>query len=95
MNISMDPSQLKTIAAKIISDATSYKSYIVNVYKIVDAMGSSWAGKDSQEYIKKVNSYKKDMENIGKIIEQYGNFLKTTAANYEKTQNEIKSVFSK
>ena len=34
-------------------------------------------------------------ENLGKIIEQYGNFLKTTAANYEKTQNEIKSVFSK
>lgn len=92
-SISIDPQGLKKIATNVQNDASKYETEIKEVYRIVEAIKGSWAGKDSQQYIAKVNSYKTQMENLGKIIQQYGEFIQKVGTEYQKTQDEIQKAF--
>lgn len=83
---------ITTTGNKVITEATSYASLVKKIYSAVDDLSSKWQGTDTQAYIEKVKSYQADIENLGKAIESYGQFLKQTATTYQNTRDSIASA---
>lgn len=92
-SISIDPQGLKNLSAKIENDANQYLAKIKAVYSIVESVKSSWAGKDCNEYINKVNSYRTNIEELGNVLKSYASFLAEVAKNYNNAQNAIYDAF--
>jgi len=92
MNISTDLEQLKKLGENVKSDAADYASEVRKMYMAVEELANKWKGADNQAYIQQVSSYKADIENLGKVVDNFGTFLIETAANLTRVQNEIKSA---
>lgn len=94
MSMHANPEALRNLGQNILSDASSYKAEVDKIYATVDNLSTSWKGPDNQEFVNKVNEYKDVIGDLGKMINNYGQFLVDTGNNIERITNEIKSSAS-
>ena len=95
MNIQDNTENLSTRGKEVQSLAQDYQNEVSKIYSNIENLRNAWSGQDNQAYINKVNEYKADIENLGKVIDRYGLFLVETARNLENIQNEIASQAGK
>ena len=95
MNIQTNIENLSIRGKEVQSLAQDYQNEVIKIYSNIENLRNAWSGQDNQAYINKVNEYKADIENLGKVIDRYGLFLVETARNLENIQNEIASQAGK
>ena len=76
-------------AKEINQSANDYISAVNDLYKIVDDLQSVWQGVDNLNFINTVNGYKKDITDLGKIVNNYAIFLDKTVETLSNTQQGI------
>ena len=69
--------------------ANDYVNAVNDLYKIVDDLQSVWQGIDNLNFVNTVNSYKKDITDLGKIVNNYAIFLDKTVETLSNTQQGI------
>ena len=91
MNLSVNMETVRSLGKTVGEQAAEYNTEITNIYSVVDDIKSVWQGSDSASYTSQVEGYRASMEALGKVIEQYGQFLLNTADTYQKLQEDITS----
>lgn len=91
MNLSVNMETVKQLGLNVQSQASEYNTEVASIYAIVDDIKNNWQGADSVKYTSQVESYKGNMEALGKVIEQYGQFLLNASETYTKLQEDITS----
>ena len=83
-------------SANIIEDKTAkYNSEWAKLYTEVQNLKSAqWQGIASDTFNAKLESYKNDFEEMSRILLEYVQHLRTSAENYEKTEEAIKDAAS-
>ncbi len=78
-------------AARYIKDETKkYNNNITKLYSEAQAMTTSaWKGVASQEFRTKLEGYRKEFEELGKLLDEFSETLKTQAKNYSTTETNI------
>lgn len=78
-------------AACYIKDETKqYNNNITKLYSETQAMTTSaWKGVASQEFRTKLESYRKEFEELGKELDKFADTLKIQAKNYSTTETNI------
>lgn len=87
--------EITAMGNNVAQQAEAYLNNVNKIYSVVDSLAQKWEGADNQQYIQKVNEYKPDMENLGKVIDGYGQFLKSTASTLSQVQSDIASAASR
>lgn len=90
-NITVDPAVLDAAAAQMDSYAGDYKTTYTKLFSEVDGMAANWGGKDNIAYTTQIKGFTDDFQKMEKLMRDYSDFLKKTAAAYRKTQQEIES----
>lgn len=91
MNLSVNMDMVKQMGLNVQEQAAEYGKEVANIYSEIDDLKNNWQGADSEKYAEQVYSYKESIEALGKVIEQYGQFLLNTAQTYSKLQEDIAS----
>ena len=91
MNLSVNMETVRQLGKTVGDQAAEYNTEIANIYSVIDDVKSAWQGTDSTTYTSQVEGYRASMEALGKVIEQYGQFLLNTADTYQKLQDDIMS----
>lgn len=91
MNLSVNMETVKQMGLNVQSEAGEYNKEIASIYAIIDDIKNNWQGADSVKYTSQVESYRGSMESLGKVIEQYGQFLLNAAKTYTQLQDDITS----
>ncbi len=89
MVLKASPEQIRTAGQKLVANAESYLQSVKALYDIVDNLNANWKGSDNQQFVGTVNGYKENINALGKVIGNYGEFLQHTANSLEKLQSEI------
>ena len=92
MNLQANLQQMNTDAKDISSAAADYLASVKTLYGAVEELSNSWKGTDNTEYANKVNSYKDEIDALGKIVNNYATFLNRAAASLQELQGEISSA---
>lgn len=81
---------------KIVTDkAVDYKSIYSNMFSKMESLNGTWNGTDFSEFAKKARSFKEDFDAMGKVLIEYGEYLKKAAKAYETAQeNALKDANS-
>lgn len=87
--IEVTPEELKSAATKIEGLATEYKTQYDNLYKETSAMASTWSGKDNLAYTQQIDRFKDNLEKMYSLMNQYVEFLNSSARAYQDTQDAI------
>lgn len=89
MNLSVNMETVRALGKTVGDQAAEYNNEIANVYSVIDDVKNAWQGSDSASYTSQVEGYRASMEALGKVVEQYGQFLLNTADTYQKLQDDI------
>lgn len=87
--IKVEPDKLKSAAQKMDELITNYRATYKSLFDEVDTMATSWKGQDNQAFTTQIKGFQNDFDNMAKAMQEYSEFLKISATNYEKTQQEI------
>lgn len=90
-----DTGRLRSLGNEVQGEAAAYRSEVNKIYQVVDNLRTVWNGTDNQAFVTKVNSYKDEMENLGKVIDSYGEFLLQVAKVIDDTQSQIADAAGK
>ena len=91
MNLSANMDTIRQMGLNVQEQAAEYKNEVANIYSEIDDLKNNWQGTDSDKYTSQVYSYKESIEALGKVIEQYGEFLLNTAQTYTQLRDDIAS----
>lgn len=87
--IQVTPSELRNAATKIESLAGDYKSQYDLLYSETGAMATSWNGEDNLAFINQIDGFRDDFAHMYELMNQYVNFLRNSAQNYDDTQQAV------
>lgn len=91
MDLSVNMETVKQMGLNVEEQSSLYNQEVASIYSEIDDLKNNWQGVDSDKYTEQVYSYKETIENLGRVIEQYGTFLLNTADTYTKLQEDITS----
>lgn len=89
MVLKASPEEIRTAGQRLVSNAETYLGSVKALYEIVDNLNNTWQGSDNKSFVATVNGYKENINALGKVIGNYGEFLQHTANSLEKLQSEI------
>lgn len=93
MNLSVNIDAVRQLGKTIGDQAAEYNSEIAKIYSINDEVKQVWRGTASESYTSKVDSYRTNMESLGKAIEEYSQYLLGTAVpSYENMRDSISAA---
>lgn len=81
--------ELDQEAKEINQAANDYIKAVNDLYKVVDDLQSAWEGADNLNFVNTVNGYKTDITDLGKIVNNYANFLDKSVEVISNTQQDI------
>lgn len=87
--ITVTPERLETAAGAIITTATDYKNQYTALYSETDALASTWQGEDNAAFKNQIDGFKDDLEKMYNLMNQYAEFLKSSAKAYRTTQADV------
>jgi len=85
-------SEMKSAANDITKSSEDYQANVEGLYTIVDNLTTVWKGTDNISYADTVNSYKKDMQNLGEVIKDYATFLTRSADAINEAQEDVQTA---
>ena len=86
--IKVDPARLETASQKIDGQVADYERQYNQLFSEVEGMGAAWQGKDNKEFVQRISGFRDDFQFMKRVMEEYSNFLKTSAQSYKNAQNE-------
>jgi len=89
--IDIKPELLRQTVTQMNGYAEEYAAAFGVLYTHVDRMRSEWQGVDNQEYTAQITAFRPHLENLKKLMDDYAEFLRTSANLFDETQREIKT----
>ena len=81
---------LFNIGNNILNSSKDFKYELENIKKITNILENSWEGTDMLKFTSTMNNtYIPTLENLNKVIEEYGSFLIDTKNKYEELDNSF------
>lgn len=87
--IVVDMEKLKSVAGKIDTQVQEYQRVYNQIFSEVDGMAAAWKGADNVAFTTQIQGFKDDFEQMTKTLQNFSEFLKSSANKYEGTQNDI------
>ena len=90
MNISGDHNQMRKVGNQLNDE--QYKEYmelVRRIYNEIDSLSAKWGGIDKTSFMNTLLSKRPAMDELGKCIQGYGNFLIASSNYLRKAQEEI------
>lgn len=89
-----DPDAMRIIGNGILDKAGEFKREVATVYNTITEMTTNnYLSPDAAAIAKKIESYKATLEDMGKVIEDYGNFcLQSSDAVVRNQENNASGV---
>ena len=94
-NVAANMDAIRKLGQQVQSQSAEYNGETKKIYASVDQLEQAWTGADNQTYIGKVKEQRQTIEDLGKVIDNFGIFLVDTANNLQKVQDEIKAQAGK
>lgn len=88
IKINVDPSRLETSASHIDQQVITYEKNYHRLFQEVDAMATSWQGKDNLAFAQQIKGFQSDFNKMSALMRDYANFLKQSARIYRETQDD-------
>jgi len=88
-SIMVDPARLEKAAASIDQQAADYERLYRALYTEVDGMGAAWQGADNLAYVNQIKGFMDDFAKMKAKMDDFSQFLKTSAKTYRTAQNEV------
>lgn len=89
--INLDDKLLESSAKKIETKVSEFVREYEKIYTAAEDLSIKYQGVTSQEFNKKLNSYKKNFQQAEKDLKQYIDFIRKYAQKIDSTENEIKA----
>lgn len=93
--IQVDPAQLNSTASRIDSQVAEYRKLYNKLFSDTAAMKAAWQGKDNQAFTNQIEGFRQDFDLMAKLMDEYSQFLKTSATTYQKAQEDTVSAAQK
>ncbi len=90
-NITVDPAQLESAAARIDDHNQNYVRAFTNLFEAVETMKSGWEGKDNYAFSAKISQFESDFREMNLLCTQYAEFLRSSARSYIQIQDDLTS----
>ena len=87
--ILVTPEVLETTASSIKGLADEYRAQYTELYSQTDALATTWSGADNAAFKNQIDGFKDDLEKMYTLMNNYAEYLKTTAKAYRETQQTI------
>lgn len=92
-SIRVTPENLRSQAAKVDDEAQRYYNEYHGLLQDVGTLTSSdWTGEDANEFRKKVENFEPDFNKMKELMNEYADFLRQAASNYQNTQENVKNT---
>ncbi len=95
MDLQADLGQMKQDAREISNAAKEYEDAVTQLYNIVDNLSSSWQGVDNIAFVNTVNNYKKEIQTLGQVVNNYAIFLDGASNSLDDLQGDVGSAATK
>ncbi len=82
----VSPETLMSKGSSLGQVSGEYHSTIREIYSELDRLRDAWEGASSNEYMGKLESYRGNIEAVGRVINNYGIFLQETGRNLEQME---------
>lgn len=87
------PEILRNQAAKVDEEANRYYSEYRNLLSDVGEMTTTdWTGQDANEFRDKVGNFEPDFNKMKELMNDYANYLRQAADNYDNRQETTRSA---
>lgn len=92
-SIKVTPEELKAKASEVDQKAGEYYNEYRNLLADVGTLTSTdWTGEDAAEFQKKVGNFEPDFSKMKELMNEYADFLRQAATNYQNTQENVKNT---
>ncbi|MCM1217689.1 MAG: WXG100 family type VII secretion target [Lachnospiraceae bacterium] len=89
-SIKVTPESLIAKAAQVDSEASEYYNEYRGLLSDVESLtGSDWTGEDANAFREKVEGFEPDFNKMKELMNEYANFLREAAKNYQNTQENV------
>ena len=91
-SIQVTPANLRKAAGEVETLAGTYKKQYGDLFSLVETFTTTdYQGMDAKEFCAKVKDFEDDFLKMKTLMDEYAQFLKTAADDYEKNQENIRS----
>lgn len=87
--IIVDPAKLQAAATQMGQITGDYQKQYNRLFSEVDGLGAAWQGIDNQAFVNQIKGFTDDFNQMVALLNQYAEFLKSSAQTYTSTQNNI------
>lgn len=92
-SIKVTPENLRAQAAKVDQEAQNYYNEYRGLLTDVGTLTSSdWTGEDANAFRDKVNNFEPDFNKMKELMNEYANYLRQAADNYQNTEENVKNT---
>ena len=92
-SIKVTPENLRSQATKVDTEAQNYYNEYRKLFSDVEQLTSNdWTGEDANEFRTKVEGFETDFNKMKELMNEYANFLRRAADNYQNTQENVKQA---
>lgn len=88
--IRVNSEMLRSASAEIKQQGNNFNDLMSQVSQILTSI--NWEGSASESFKEKVNALKPTMERYYQVITEYGQFLETSAEQYEQAEQQAQST---
>lgn len=83
MNITIKEEEIKKLGANLCNYVDEFNGEIKKFSSLIDSINTAWSGNDATKYINTMKEkYVPQMEELQKILQQYGDYLKNVSSAY-------------
>lgn len=90
--IRVTPTELRSVASKIRTQAGDYAKQYTQLMSDVDGMAAAWKGKDNTAFTNQIKGFLDDFQKMKALLDEYASFLEKAADTYQKTQDDLTSA---
>jgi hypothetical protein len=96
MDISGNHTQMRSVGTRLKDDQyQDYKRLVDQIYNEVDSITLKWKGIDQTSFMNTILGKRPAMDELGKCIQGYGNFLIASSNYLKQAQDDVSDAASK
>ena len=94
--IAVEPTRLEACAGQIEQLRQEVERTVARLYERVELMAANtWIGRDNLAFTTQIQGYQDDFRRVELLMQQYSEFLKTSARSYRQMQEELAAQASR
>lgn len=92
-SIKVTPENLIAKAGQVDTEAGEYYNEYRNLLADVQELtATDWTGEDATEFRQKVENFEPDFNKMKELMNEYADFLREAARNYQNTQENVRAT---